>query len=75
MADNGTSCPANWTLHEVPVRGCGRKTGEKSTCDSLLIPVTMNYVCGRIHAYQRGGSGAFRYSVFDRFLLVLIVHM
>ena len=64
MADTGTSCPANWTLHEEPVRRCGRKTDERRTCDSVLIPVTMNYsmVCGRIYAYQRGASYAFYYS-------------
>ena len=66
MADTGTSCPANWTLHEEPVRGCGRKSDKEFTCDSVLIPVTMNYsiVCGRIYAYQRGYSGAFIYSVY-----------
>ena len=66
MADNGTSCPINWTLHEEPVRGCGRKTDVGRTCDAVLIPVTMNYsiVCGRIHAYQRGVSAAFEYSVY-----------
>ena len=66
MADSGTSCPDNWTLHEEPVRGCGRrKTDEEFTCDSVLIPVTMNYsmICGRIYAYQRGWSYAFRYSI------------
>ena len=67
MADSGTSCPDNWTLHEGPVRGCGRKTDEFDTCDAVLIPVTMSYsmICGRIYAYQRGWSHAFRYSVFS----------
>ena len=66
MADNGTSCPVNWTLHEEPVRGCGRKSDKGRTCDSVLIPVTMSYsiVCGRIYAYQRGESYGFGYSVF-----------
>ena len=65
MADNGTSCPVNWRLREEPVRGCGRKTFKAKTCDSVLIPVTMNYsmICGRIYAYQKGWSGAFTYSV------------
>ena len=65
MADTGTSCPANWTLHEEPVRSCGRKSDERYTCDAVLIPVTMKYsiVCGRILAYQRGDSYAFDYSV------------
>ena len=67
MADNGTSCPVNWTLHEEPVRGCGRKSDGFDTCDSVLIPVAMNYsmICGRIYAYQRGRSYAFGYSVND----------
>ena len=66
MADTETSCPANWTLHEEPVRACGRKTDEWHTCDSVLIPVTVNYsmICGRIYAYQRGYSAAFRHSVY-----------
>ena len=66
MAETGTSCPTNWTLHEEPVSACGRKTDDFYTCDSVLIPVAMNYsiVCGRIHAYQRGLSAAFEYSVF-----------
>ena len=65
MADNETSCPANLKLREEPVRGCGRKKNGYYTCDSVLIPVTMNYsiVCGRIHAYQRGRSYAFYYSL------------
>ena len=68
MADTGTSCPVNWTLHEEPVRGCGRQTDEEFTCDSVLIPVTMNYtmICGKIHAYQRGSSTAFSDSVYYR---------
>ena len=68
MADNRTSCPANWMLHEEPVRGCGRKsTDDWYVCESVLIPVAMNYsiVCGRIYAYQRGLSAAFFYSVHD----------
>ena len=66
MADNGTSCPVNWTLGDGPVKGCGLRTlYEWHTCDSVLIPVTTNYsiVCGRIHAYQKGLSSAFRNSV------------
>ena len=47
------------------MRGCGLKTDDFYTCDPVLIPVTTNYsiVCGRIHAYQRGASTAFGYSV------------
>ena len=66
MADTGNSCPANWTLHKEPVRGCGRKSDQGETCDSVVIPVTMNYsmICGRIYAYQRGFSRAFSHSVY-----------
>ena len=68
MANTGTTCPANWRLHEGLVRGCGRKSDGWYTCDAVLIPVTMNYsmICGRIYAYQRGGSYAFTYSVSYR---------
>ena len=47
------------------MRGCGCKTVQGGTCDSVLIPATMNYsiVCGRICAYQREESLAFGYSV------------
>ena len=69
MADNGTSCPAKWKLHEKPVRGCGRKKTWAQSCDSVLIPVTMSYsiVCGRIHAYQRGRSSAFYISDYRNY--------
>ena len=65
MADPRNSCPTNWTFHEGPFRGCRRKLEELETCESVLIPVTMNYsmICGRIHTYQRGSSIAFCYSI------------
>ena len=62
MTDSGNSCPSNWTLHDTPVRGCGRKSTNGLSCDSVIIPVTnINYslICGRIYAYQRGESYAF----------------
>ena len=62
MSDSGNSCPSNWTLHETPVRGCGRKSTNFLSCDSVIIPVTnTNYslICGRIYAYQKGTSYAF----------------
>ena len=76
MADNGTSCPAEWKLFKKPVRGCGRKKASTlGSCESVLIPVTMNYsiVCGRIHAYQRGDSEAFYYSVYYYGIYGLVV--
>ena len=62
MADRGNSCPANWILHEIPVRGCGRRASGWPTCDSVTYSVhgrSYSSVCGRILAYQRGLAGAF----------------
>ena len=62
MADRGNSCPANWTLHERPVRGCGRRAKGARQCDSVTSSVhgrSYSSVCGRILAYQRGTAVAF----------------
>ena len=66
MSDPDNSCPSNWKLHESPIRGCGRKTDDIFTCDSVRIPVNINYsmICGRIYACQRGESRAFRAGIF-----------
>ena len=39
---------------------------DRRSCDSVLIPVTMNYsmICGRIYAYQKSRSYAFYYTFF-----------
>ena len=65
MSDPDNSCPSNWKLHESPIRECGRKTDDIFTCDSVRIPVNINYsmICGRIYAYQRGESRAFHADV------------
>ena len=66
MADRGNMCPANWKLHERPVRGCGRRASEWQTCDSVTYSVhgrTYSSVCGRILAYQRGGAIAFYHAI------------
>ena len=73
MSDSGNSCSSNWTLHETPVRGCGRKSTNVFSCDSVIIPVTnINYslICGRIYAYQKGVSDAFgdTYTHVDAYL-------
>ena len=62
MADHGNMCPSNWTLHERPIRGCGRSTSGRQTCDSATYSVhgrTYSSVCGRILAYQKAWAGAF----------------
>ena len=57
MFDPNQQCPSNWTLTSTPVRGCGRSSTRRGTCDSVLYPVNgRNYssVCGRVNAYQFG---------------------
>ena len=68
MSDPSQQCPLNWTLVNSPVRGCGRTSTGRHTCDSALYAVysrTYSSVCGRILAYQRGISTAF-YNSFRR---------
>ena len=65
MADRGNMCPANWTLHERPVRGCGRRASGVE-CDSVTYSVhgrSYSSVCGRILAYQKGVAGAFYHAI------------
>ena len=66
MADRGNMCPANWKLHERPVRGCGRRAIGKRQCDSVTYSVhgrSYSSVCGRILAYQRGLAYAFNNAI------------
>ena len=47
MSDPNQQCPSNWTLTTSPVRGCGRSSQVKDTCDSSFYPVlgrTLQYV-------------------------------
>ena len=64
MSDPTQQCPSNWALSRQ-VRGCGRKTQGRVTCDSVFYSVDQSYskICGRINAYQVGGTDAF-YSFF-----------
>ena len=66
MSNPTHHCPANWSISNDSVRGCGRRSsGYGGTCDSVLFPVNdllYSSVCGRIVAYQKGGSVAFQYS-------------
>ena len=65
MSNPSHHCPANWSMSNDSVRGCGRRSSGSRTCDSVLFPVNdllYSSVCGRIVAYQRGTSVAFLYS-------------
>ena len=55
------TCPSNWTLNTSPVRGCGRFSTGRQTCDSVIYSVNRNYssVCGKIIAYHKGVSTGF----------------
>ena len=62
MSDPNQQCPSNWTLVTTPIRGCGRRNINYSSCDSATFSVhghTYSSVCGRILAYQRGWTIAF----------------
>ncbi len=66
LSDTNQQCPSNWTFTTSPVRGCGRSSSERNTCDSVTYPVngrTYSSVCGRINAYQKGVSYAFYNSI------------
>ena len=68
MADRGNMCPSNWTLHERPIRGCGRRASGWQTCDSVTYSVhgrSYSSVCGRILAYQRGSASAFLNAIYN----------
>lgn len=62
-------CPANWRLTTTPVRGCGRTSAARHTCDSATFEVdgrSYSRVCGRVNAYQKGSPDAFDASVRGR---------
>ena len=62
MRDPSTNCPSGWNMTEYSKRTCGRKSTERSSCDSVFFPVAggaYSQVCSRIRAYQRGLPDAF----------------
>ena len=64
MNDTSQDCPSNWTLHETPVRGCGKT--ETTSSDSAFFSSngrTYSHVCGRIIAYQKGSPHAFLHTI------------
>ena len=63
MSDPQQTCPSNWTLNTSPVRGCGRTSTGRQTCDSVVYAVNSlaySRVCGRITAYHEGWMDGFR---------------
>ena len=67
MTDSTQQCPSSWRLHITPVRGCGRV--RNSACDSAIFPAngrTYSRVCGRVIAYQKGSTDAFKPSLLTQ---------
>lgn len=66
MSDPSQQCPANWNLNTAQIRGCGRSSTAAQVCDSAFFPSngqSYTRVCGRVIAYQRGSTDAFRPSI------------
>ncbi len=65
MTDPNQQCPSTWRLNTFSgIRGCGRTT---SACDSVSYPSngrTYSRVCGKIIAYQQGGTDAFNRALY-----------
>ena len=62
MTDSSITCPSGWQLTGYSKRTCGRVSTGFWTCDSATFPVSggeYTRVCGRIKAYQYGGTDAF----------------
>ena len=62
MTDPSTTCPSGWQLTGYSKRTCGRNSTGVFTCDSATFPVSRRQysrICGRLKAYQWGGTGAF----------------
>ena len=62
MTDPHTTCPSGWNMTGYSKRTCGRNNTGLSTCSSATFPVSggeYSRVCGRIKAYQWGGTVAF----------------
>ena len=62
MTDPHTTCPSGWNMTGYSKKTCGRNSTGQCTCDSATFPVSggeYSRVCGRIKAYQWGGTIAF----------------
>ena len=75
MSDPSHVCPENWITISSPVRTCGRGHTKRGGCDSTFystLGMTYRRVCGRVIAYQYGGTPAFfsiqSYSINGKFI-------
>ena len=62
MTGPSTTCPSGWKLTGYSKRTCGRVRTGLNTCDSATFSVSggpYSRICGRIRAYQYGGTVAF----------------
>ena len=62
VTDPNTNCPSGWQLTSYSKRTCGQVSTGTLSCDSVFFPVpegAYNRVCGRIRAYQKGGTDGF----------------
>ena len=62
MTDPHTICPSGWNMTAYSKRTCGRNSTGYHTCSSATFPVSggeYNRICGRIKAYQWGGTHGF----------------
>ena len=62
MSDPNQQCPDNWREIESPRRSCRRL--ENDTMSSVTFPthgINYSQICGRIIAYQYGGTEAFKH--------------
>ena len=62
MTNPNTTCPSGWQLTGYSKRTCGRVSDARDTCDSVTFTTGREYskVCGRMKAYQWGGTDAFQ---------------
>ena len=62
MTDPHTTCPSGWNMTGFSISTCERNSTGPRTCSSATFPVSggeYNSVCGRMKAYQWGGTVAF----------------
>lgn len=55
MSDYTQQCPSTWFYLSTPIRGCGRMSSSRPSCDSTVYSSggrSYSQVCGRINGYQ-----------------------
>ena len=74
MTDPHTTCPSGWNMTGYSKRTCGRRNSiGYYTCSSATFPVSggeYNRICGRMKAYQWGGTLAF-YNYHNRLVTTI----